>query len=40
MCLAQWTQHSDAGEAGTRNPLVLSQALYHWATAIPSKISR
>ena len=29
------TQHSDAGEAQTRNPLVSSQALYHWATALP-----
>ena len=25
------TQHSDTGIAQTRNPLVLSQALYHWA---------
>ena len=36
MCLAQGPQGSDAGEAWTRNPLVLSQALYHWATALPS----
>ena len=27
------TQHSDAGEARTRGPLVSSQALYHWANA-------
>ena len=32
MCLAQGPQH---GEAGTRGPSVLSQALYHWATALP-----
>ena len=31
MCLAQGPQRSDAGEAGTRGPLVSSQALYHWA---------
>ena len=35
MCLAQGPQHSDAGEALTRCPLVSSQALYHWATALP-----
>ena len=35
MCLAQGPQCSDAGEARTRNPLVWSQALYHWATALP-----
>ena len=34
MCLAQWPQHSDAGEAPTRGPSVSSQALYHWATAL------
>ena len=28
-------QRSDAGEAGTRGPLVSSQALYHRATALP-----
>ena len=28
-------QCSDAGEARTRGPSVLSQALYHWATALP-----
>ena len=27
--------HSDAGEARTRGPSVSSQALYHWATALP-----
>ena len=31
------TQHSDAGEARTRGPSILSQALYHWATALPFK---
>ena len=30
------TQHSDTGEAWTHNPSVLSQALHHWATALPS----
>ena len=34
MCLAQGPQRSDAGEARTRGPLVSSQALYHWATAL------
>ena len=38
MCLAQGPQRSDAGEAQTRNPSVSSQALYHWATALPSFI--
>ena len=38
MCLAQGPQHSDAGEAGTRGPSVSRQALYHWATALPSKL--
>ena len=36
MCLAQGPERSDAGEARTRGPSVLSQALYHWATALPS----
>ena len=27
-------QHSDFGEARTHIPAVLSQALYHWATAL------
>ena len=31
-------QHSDAGEARTRSPLVSSQALYHWATALPKYV--
>ena len=31
------TQHSDAGEARTRGPSVSSQALYHWATALPRR---
>ena len=35
MCHAQGPQRSDAGEARTRRPLVLSQALYLWATALP-----
>ena len=29
MCLAQGPQRGDAGEAQTRSPSVLSQALYH-----------
>ena len=37
MCLAQGPQRSDAGEARTRGPSVSSQALYHWATALPKK---
>ena len=36
MCLAQGPQRSDAGEARTRGPSVSSQALYNWATALPS----
>ena len=35
MCLAQGPQRSDASEARTRGPSVWSQALYHWATALP-----
>ena len=35
MCLAQGPQRSDAGEFRTRGPSVSSQALYHWATALP-----
>ena len=35
MCLAQGPQRSDTGEARARGPLVSSQALYHWATALP-----
>ena len=38
MCLAQGLQRSDAGEAQTRGPSVSSQALYHWATALPRRI--
>ena len=38
MCLAQGPQRSDAGEAGTRGPSVSSQALYHWATALPGTL--
>ena len=36
MCLAQGPQRSDAGEALTRGLSVSSQALYHWATALPA----
>ena len=35
MCLAQGPQRSDVGEARTSRPSVSSQALYHWATALP-----
>ena len=35
MCAAQGPQRSDAGEAQTHGPLVSSQALYYWATALP-----
>ena len=35
MCLAQGPQRSDAGKARTRGPSASSQALYHWATALP-----
>ena len=38
MCLAQGPQRSDAGEAQTRDPSVSSQALYHWATALPQTL--
>ena len=40
MCLAQGPQHSDAGEAQTRGLSVLSQELYHWATALPKNNTR
>ena len=36
MCLAQGVQRSDAGEARARNTSVSSQALYRWATALPT----
>ena len=36
MCLAQGPQLSDANEALTCGPSVSSQALYHWATALPA----
>ena len=36
MFLAQGPQRSDAGEARTRGLSVSSQALFHWATALPS----
>ena len=35
-CSCLRTQCSDTGEAPTRGPSVLSQALYHWATALPN----
>ena len=35
MCLAQGPQRSDADKARTSGPSVSSQALYHWATALP-----
>ena len=35
MRLDQGPQHSDAGEARTRSLSVSSQALNHWATALP-----
>ena len=35
MCLAHGPQCSDACEARTRGPSVSSQALCHWATALP-----
>ena len=34
MCLTQGHNTVAAGEAQTRNPLVTSQALYHWATVL------
>ena len=37
MCRAQGSQRSDTGQARTRGPSVSSQALYHWATALPRK---
>ena len=39
MCLAQGPQRSDPGEARTRGPSVSSQALYHWATALPDEMA-
>ena len=33
------TQRSDASEAPTPNPSVSSQALYHWATALPEWVN-
>ena len=39
MCLAQGPQRSDAGEARTRGPSVSSQAVYHWATALPCPVT-
>ena len=39
MCLAHGQQRSDAGEARTRGPSVTSQAIYQWATALPSSSS-
>ena len=34
-CILLGAKHSYAGEAPTCNPSVSSQALYHWATALP-----
>ena len=39
MCLAQGPQCSEAGEARTCGPSVSSQALYHWATALPKFVN-
>ena len=36
--LAQGPQRSDAGETRTLGPLVSSQALYLWATALPNSL--
>ena len=38
MCLAQGPQCSDVGETRTPSPSVSSQALYHWATALPKQL--
>ena len=35
MCLAQGPQRSETGEPWTWGLSVSSQALYHWATALP-----
>ena len=35
MCPAQRPQRSDAAEGRARGPSVSSQALYHWASALP-----
>ena len=40
MCLTQGPQRSDAGEAPARGPSASSQALYHLATALPSRYLR
>ena len=40
MCLAQGPQYSDAGEARTRGLSVSSQALFHWATALPHALTK
>ena len=39
MCLAQGPQRSDVGEARTQGPSVSSQALYHWANALPTDVN-
>ena len=36
MCLAQGPQRSDARDARTRGLSVSSQALYHWASTLPT----
>ena len=38
MCFAQGPQRSDADEAWTHGPSIWSQALYHWATALPQNL--
>ena len=37
MCFAQGPQRSDASEPETHGPSFSSQALYHWATALPKE---
>ena len=39
MCLVQGPQHSDVDEARAPGPLVSSQALYHWATALSTNLT-
>ena len=38
MCLAQGPHRIDTGEAQTCGLSVSSQALYHWATALPMQL--
>ena len=39
MCLALGPQRSDAGEAQAPGLSVSSQALYHWAYALPNDLN-